>query len=264
MKTPPSQCQPSHEDLILDQFTRQAEAFATSPAITNAAALDLLVKLSGAGPTDTVLDVACGAGVVVCAFAEVVRHVAGIDLTPAMIERARVLQQEKHLTNVSWQIGDVLSLPYADASFSIVTSRYAFHHLENPGAVLAEMKRVCAPGGKVVLADMYASSNPEKAAAFNRMEKLRDPSHVRTMPLSELNELLQQAGLRLIQTEFYCVEFELENLLQGSSPNPGDADRVRQMFVAELEENKMDIQVRREGLQIHFTYPITILVAENR
>ena len=85
---PIPQSQPSHEELILDQFTRQAEAFATAPAITNAAALDLLVKIFGAGPMDTVLDVACGAGVVVCAFAEVVRHATGIDLTPAMIERA--------------------------------------------------------------------------------------------------------------------------------------------------------------------------------
>jgi ubiquinone/menaquinone biosynthesis C-methylase UbiE len=92
-----------------------------------------------------------------------------------MIEHARMLQQTKGLTNVSWQVGDVRPLPYADALFSIVASRYAFHHFLDPGAVLAEMKRVCTPGGKVAVIDVTASPDPTKAAAYNRMEKLRDP-----------------------------------------------------------------------------------------
>lgn len=77
----------SHHRRNLDEFTRRVEAFATVPAITNAEALNLLVRMSGAGPQDTVLDVACGAGLVVCAFAPVVRQATVIDFTPAMIKR---------------------------------------------------------------------------------------------------------------------------------------------------------------------------------
>src|SRR5258705_12726254 len=110
----------AHRDLIVDQFTRQAVPFSTAPGIRDEAALRLLVDTSGAGPDDTVLDVACGPGLVVCAFAEVVRHATGIDLTPAMLERARALAHEEGLANVSWQVGDVLPLPFADASFSVV------------------------------------------------------------------------------------------------------------------------------------------------
>ncbi|HWM77002.1 MAG TPA: methyltransferase domain-containing protein, partial [Methylomirabilota bacterium] len=170
---------PSHRDMILDQFSRQAVPFSTSPGIKDEQALRLIVEFSGAGPEDTVLDVACGGGIVVCAFARVVRHATGIDLTPAMIERARSLQAEKGLSNVSWKQGDVLPLPWPDGTFSIVTSRFAFHHFLDPRAVLAEMRRVCAPGGKVVVIDTEASPDVAKAAEFNRMEKLRDPSHVR-------------------------------------------------------------------------------------
>ena len=137
---------PSHRDLILDQFTRQAVPFSTSPGIKDEQALRLIVEFTGTGPEDTVLDVACGGGIVVCAFARAVRHATGIDLTPAMIERARALAAEQGLTNVSWKQGDVLPLPYADGSFSLVMSRFAFHHFLDPKAVLAEMKRVCAPG----------------------------------------------------------------------------------------------------------------------
>ncbi|PYM50384.1 MAG: methyltransferase type 11, partial [Candidatus Rokuibacteriota bacterium] len=218
--------------MILDQFSRQAVPFSTSPGIKDEQALRLIVEFSGAGPEDTVLDVACGGGIVVCAFARVVRHATGIDLTPAMIERARSLQAEQGLSNVSWKQGDVLPLPWPDGAFSIVTSRFAFHHFLDPRAVLAEMRRVCAPGGKVVVIDTEASPDVAKAAEFNRMEKLRDPSHVRAMPLTELRGLFPQAGLPAPRGTSYRLEGELEALLGRSFPLAGDADKIREIFAA--------------------------------
>src|SRR5208283_2026780 len=97
-----------HRDRILDQFTRQAVSFSTAPAILNRAALQRIVAIAGAGSEDIVLDVACGPGLLVGAFAPVVRHATGIDLTPAMLEQARELQQQQGLTNVTWKQGDVL------------------------------------------------------------------------------------------------------------------------------------------------------------
>src|SRR5437764_3378662 len=172
-----------HRHEILDQFTRQATPFATAPGIRDEAALKLIVECSGAGPEDTVLDVACGPGLVVAAFARVVRHATGIDITPAMLERARAHAAQLGLTNVSWRQGDVLPLPWPDASFSIVTSRFAFHHFLDPAAVLTQMARVCRPGGTIVVVD--SAPAPETADAFNRMEIVRDPSHVRALPLAE-------------------------------------------------------------------------------
>src|SRR5437870_9927621 len=95
-----------HRHEILDQFTRQATPFATAPGIRDEAALKLIVECSGAGPDDTVLDVACGPGLVVAAFARVVRHATGIDITPAMLARAREIATARGLTNVQFdQIG---------------------------------------------------------------------------------------------------------------------------------------------------------------
>ncbi len=250
---------PTHQDLIRDQFTKQAIPFATAPGIKDEEALKLVVDFTGAGPNDTVLDVACGPGLVVCAFAQVVRHATGIDLTPAMIERARTLQTEKRLTNVTWQVGDVLPLPYPNASFSIVASRFAFHHFPDPQGVLMEMKRVCTPGGKVVVIDVTASPDPEKAATYNRMEKLRDPSHVRGLPLTELEMLFQQTALPTPRTTFYRLEGEVEDLLQRSFPNSGDADEIHQMFVEALDNDGLGMDVRRQGEKIRFAYPIVVL-----
>jgi SAM-dependent methyltransferase len=252
---------PGHRDLILDQFTRQAVPFSTAPGIKDEQALRLIIEFTGAGPQDTVLDVACGGGIVVCAFAKVVKHATGIDLTPAMIERARALAAEQQLTNVSWKLGDVLPLPFADGSFSLVASRFAFHHFLDPKAVLAEMARVCAPGGRVAVIDSEASPDPTKAAEFNRMEKLRDPSHVRAMPLAELKSLFGLAGLPAPRVTSYRLEGELEGLLGRSFPLPGDADKIREIFGASLSDDRLGIPMSRDDDSIRYAYPVAVLVA---
>jgi ubiquinone/menaquinone biosynthesis C-methylase UbiE len=250
----------NHRDQILDQFTRQAGPFSTSPAVRDEQALRLVVEFSGAGPDDTVLDVACGPGILACAFARVVRHVTGIDLTPAMLDRARALADEQRLTNVTWQQGDVLPLPFPDGTFTIVTARFAFHHFLDPGAVLAEMRRVCATGGRVVVIDSAPAA--DKADAFNRMEKFRDPSHVRAMPIEEHLALYREARLPEPRVTWYRLEGEMEGLIKRSFPNPGDDDRIREMFEASLTDDRLGIQARREDGRIHYGYPVAVLVAD--
>src|SRR6266481_4450724 len=249
---------PAHRDLIVEQFTKQAVPFSTAPGVRDEEALRLLVEFTGAGPEDTVLDVACGPGLVVCALAAVVRHATGIDVTPAMIERARALAAEKGLGNVGWQVGDVLPLPYPDGAFSLV----AFHHFPEPRTVLAEMKRVCAPGGRVALVDVAASEDPAKAAALNRMEKLRDPSHVRALTLAEQHSLFPDVGLPPPRATFYQLKSELEGLLERSFPAPGDAERIRRMFIDSLEDDGLGLGTRRRrNDEIVFAYPVAVLVA---
>lgn len=249
----------SHRDRILDQFTRQAEPFARAQAIRNREALDRIVKMAEAGPEDTSLDVACGPGLLACAFARVVRHAVGLDLTPAMLEQARKTQAEQGVHNVTWRQGDVTSLPFPDAHFSIVSSRFAFHHLEDPPAALKEMQRVCKQGGRVVVADM--APVPEKADALNAEERLRDPSHVRAMPVAELCNLFELCGLPEPRVETYRLEGELEGLLSRSFPNEGDADRVRQIFKASLQDDVLDMATRSENGKILFAFPVAVLVS---
>jgi len=248
-----------HNDRILDQFTRQAVPFAEAPNIRNQEALDRIVELAQATAEDTSLDVACGPGLLACAFARVVRHAVGIDLTPAMLDQARKTQAQQGLSNVTWQHGDVTALPFPDAHFSIVSSRFAFHHLLDPLAALTEMKRVCKPGGRIVVADMAPVA--ERADALNAEERLRDPSHVRAMPPEELRELFAKAGLPEPRIEGYRLEGELEDMLRRSFPHPGDADRVRKMFTDSLADNALDLNTRRENGKIYFAFPVAVFIS---
>ena len=249
----------AHRDAILDQFTRQAVPFATAPSIRDEVALRTVVEFSGCGADDTVLDVACGPGILACAFAKVARRVVGIDLTPAMLERARALQAEHGLTNVTWQHGDALPLPYPEGTFTLVVSRFAFHHLLEPGAVLKEMRRVCVPGGTVMVID--SAPAPEKAAAFNRVEVLRDPSHVRALPLAEHLALFASAGLPAPRQTFYRLQTDIDGLLSRSFPNPGDADRIRAIYEASLADDALDMAPRRDGETVRLAFPVAVLAA---
>ncbi|HEY2538648.1 MAG TPA: class I SAM-dependent methyltransferase [Stellaceae bacterium] len=251
--------QEAHSALIRDQFTRQAVPFSTASAITDADALQLVIDAAAPGPTDTLLDVACGGGIVVCAFAPYVKDATGIDVTPAMLDQARELATERNIANVTWCEGDVAALPWPDGAFTIVVTRFAVHHFPDPAAVMREMVRVCAPGGRVVVVDTCASADPGKAAAFNRLEKLRDPSHVRALPLAELQGLFRAAGVAEPGVTFTELRGEVAALLARSFPNPGDEKKIVDMFAASAEDDRLGIPVRRDSERIDYAYPVAIL-----
>lgn len=247
--------------LILDQFTRQAVPFSEMPAHSNDEANRLLIDMARIGPEDTVLDVACGPGLVACALAEVARHVTGLDLTPAMIEQAQLKQLSRSLANLTWIVADAVPLPFPDDAFSSVVTRYSFHHFLDPRAVLTEMVRVCQPGGTVAVIDVFTSS-PEQAQAYNRVEKLRDPSHVRALSLEELTRLFHDAGFQKINTGFYKFPMALDALLARSFPNPGDADRIHQTFEEDVGVDRLGVGAHRKDGAIHFAFPLVILVGQ--
>ena len=93
------------------------------------------------------------------------------------------------------------------------------------------------------------------------MEVLRDPSHVRALPLTEHLELFRRAGLAAPRVTHYRLAGELEGLLSRSFPNPGDADRIRAVFADSLADDGLDLQARREGDRILFGYPVAVLAA---
>jgi ubiquinone/menaquinone biosynthesis C-methylase UbiE len=248
-----------HNEEIRHQFTRQAVPFAADAAIRSDEALGRIVEMAEAGSSDRVLDVACGPGLLACAFARVTEHVTGIDLTPRMLEQALALQRRQGLDNLTWHEGDVQSLPYASASFSIVSSRFAIHHFLDPLAVLKEMRRVCRPGGRIVVADTAPLQG--HAEAFNRMERLRDPSHVRALSLEELLALFAAAQLPTPITRRDDLRYELESFLARSFPKDGDADRIRQLFAESIENDTLGVKPVREEGEIRFLFPTAIVAS---
>jgi ubiquinone/menaquinone biosynthesis C-methylase UbiE len=189
-----------HLQRTAQEFTRQAKQFATSAAITASELTARFVDAVDAGPDTTILDVACGPGIVTAALGAKSRAVVAFDLTPEMLLQARDRCAKAGLTNVTFEQGNATALPFPDNSFDGVVTRLSIHHFDAPWLVLNEMFRVLKPGGKFVLADVVSSEDAAESELHNAIEVLRDPSHVRMLPATQLTSMITDAGF-VIETQ---------------------------------------------------------------
>lgn len=252
----------SHEQLIHEQFSRQASTFGAVPSHSAEASLAELVELCAPRVSDQALDLACGPGIVTCRVARHVKSIRGQDLVPAMLDRARARGTELGLSNVGWDAGDSNALPYADGSFDLVLTRFSFHHLVEPLRTLREMRRVCKDGGRVVVADVAPSV--ETNERYDHFERIRDPSHTHALNEPELLGLFATAGLAVVRTARHGLTMPLETQLAASFPAPGGADELRRLFRADLGVNALGVDARLEAGEIAFSYPVLIVAAEKR
>ena len=244
----------SHKALTIDQFTRQAIPFARLPG--HSAAMDILIRLARPTVLDEMLDVACGPGLVGCQFAPLVRHVTGLDLTPEMIRQAEQAQAKQGYRNMSWQVGEAEPLPFPDESFTLVVTRYSFHHFQHPAGVLSEMIRVCRGGGRILVADV--AQPVEKVAGYDEIERLRDPSHVHALSRAEFAGLLSSTGLCELEFAEYKVEMALELQLAASFPVRGGADQIREILRADVGVDRCGVAPHWVGSELHYAVPIVV------
>jgi ubiquinone/menaquinone biosynthesis C-methylase UbiE len=249
----------SHDDLIRDQFSRQAELFARAPELHGEAQLKPLIDAARPQAHETMIDLACGPGTVVAAFAPLVQRAVGVDATEAMLDKAWHLSREKKLENVGWRAASVYELPFPDGSFDIVTCRFAFHHFQEPARAFAEMVRVCRGGGRIVLCDGVAPVDMKKAAAFNAMEQLRDPSTAAFLPLATLDDLFIQAGLPAPVIQPFHVTYAIEELVAKSFPVDDDRATLRRMIEDLVATDALEVGTKPGGP--NFIFPIAVLSA---
>jgi ubiquinone/menaquinone biosynthesis C-methylase UbiE len=168
----------SHEALVGDQFGSRAEAYLNSAVHAQSPDLDALVALMKPWPKARALDLGCGGGHVTFNVAPLTREIVAYDLAPEMLGLVARAAKERRLDNVTTQQGAVESLPFEDASFDVVLSRFSAHHWRDLDAGLREAARVVKPGGMVALVDTVSSGIPLTDTYFQAIELLRDCSHV--------------------------------------------------------------------------------------
>jgi 2-polyprenyl-3-methyl-5-hydroxy-6-metoxy-1,4-benzoquinol methylase len=185
----------THNQIVCESFTTQATAFAANPWVADEQRIARLVSAARLTGSERVLDIATGPGYIAEAFAKNSREVVGLDLTEAMLAIARTRTAEHRVRNISFRTGDAQNLPFDEGEFDVVVCRLALHHVQQPGQVVSGMTRVCRADGIVLVEDIYASEHAARAAYQDSWEILRDPSHVRTLPLSALLHIFRDAGL---------------------------------------------------------------------
>jgi len=251
-----------HKDLVREEFTRQAPGYADAPVIKDALHLQKLIDQVQPAADSRVLEIATGPGHVALAFARVWREVVGVDLTEAPLKIAERMRAERGISNARFMQADVEArLPFADGEFDAVICRFAVHHFEHPEKVLAEMSRLCRAGGTVAVEDLISSEHPERAAYYNRYEQLRDSSHTRALPLSELVRAMASVGLEIVRFSSDGLNNPVERWFDAGFTPPEKRAEALAMIERDLAEDLTGANPRRVEGQLYFTHRTAIVVA---
>jgi phosphatidylethanolamine/phosphatidyl-N-methylethanolamine N-methyltransferase len=158
----------------------------------------IALERMGIKPGDKILEVGVGTGINVALYPSHC-HVTGIDFSALMLEKARERVVKKGVTNVRLQEMDAANLSFADGSFDIVYAPYVISVVSDPVKVVNEMRRVCRPGGKIIILNHFKSRTPVVA----RVERAISPFtvHIGFKADLDLPGFLAQSDLKPISIE---------------------------------------------------------------
>jgi ubiquinone/menaquinone biosynthesis C-methylase UbiE len=258
--------------LVQSQFGANAANYSTSAVHATGASLSRLVQLVGAQSSWLCLDIATGAGHTAAAFAPFVKHMVASDITLEMLKQTRSLAAVRSLANLTIVQADAEDLPFADASFDLVTCRIAPHHFPDIPRFALQVRRVLQAGGTFALVDNIAPdaettpgfSKAELQAAavdYNTLEKLRDPSHGRALTTGEWIALLADAGFTIVHMERQSKVMDFAAWCKNMSVPRDTASRLDAMFRASSQALRAFLSPIESGSKLAFTLVELIVIA---
>lgn len=252
-RRPSGEDAPPHEQLVREEFSRTAAAFADRQR-RRYEAFDA-VSFSGLAAGGSVLEVGAGAGSFLAGFRQAASLAVALDFTRPMLEVAR-----RDHGWIACVLGRGTELPFPARSFQLVACANALHHMPDPAAVLSEMARTTCH--RVLVVDQAASEIRSEAEAQNRLERLRDPSHATARSLSDQRRLLEGAGLEVVAGR--VVERD-ETVSAWTNPREFSGDRIEavQQFLTR-HSSTTGMGFRKVGDDWVFRRRTALLLGERR
>ncbi|HET7266629.1 MAG TPA: class I SAM-dependent methyltransferase [Oleiagrimonas sp.] len=178
-----------------DAFDPRAAAYVTSPVHAQGPDLDRLEAIVRQRKPKRVIDLGCGSGHAALRIAAAgAEAVTAVDVSPRMLETVAEQASAQGLDNIATRQTDVAALPFDDASFDLLVTRFSAHHWHDFAGGLREARRVLRDDGMAVFIDVIAAEDTQVDTYLQTIETLRDPSHVRDYRLSEWMLALGEAG----------------------------------------------------------------------
>lgn len=212
--------------LTLAQFDPQANAYVSSTVHASGADLDALERLVAGAQLGSALDLGCGGGHVSYRLAPHVGQLTAYDLSQAMLDAVGREAAGRGLGNIALRRGAAEALPFADASFDLVVTRYSAHHWTDMAAGVKEIRRVLKPGGRAVIIDVVSPGPPALDTYLQAVELLRDPSHIRDYSAVEWLAAVADAGLKLERCELRPLALDFGTWIERMKPPRSHAEAI--------------------------------------
>ena len=204
----------AHDVLVAGQFGPRANAYVESAVHARGEDLAALEAVVAQAPPARALDLGSGGGHVAYLMARHAGSVAAVDLSADMLAAVAETAKAKGLANIETHHASAEWLPFADASFDLVVTRYSAHHWHAFEAGLREARRVAKSGTPAIFMDVFTPGHPLLDTHLQSVELLRDTSHVRNYTLSEWSGALARAGFQLKGVRTWRLHLEFESWIQ--------------------------------------------------
>jgi SAM-dependent methyltransferase len=176
-----------------------------------------------------------------------VARVIAYDLSQAMIDVTRTEARRRGLDNVEVQRGVAEKLPFDDASFDVVVSRYSVHHWHDAEAGLREARRVLKVGGLAVFMDVATPGLPLLDTWLQSLELLRDPSHVRNYSAAEWQRMVAAAGFRATMIRCHRIRLEFQPWIERMNTPAPQVNAIRALQSIAPEDVTRYFEVEGDG-----------------
>ena len=218
---------------------------------------------AGGAPYRWAVDIGTGAGFTAFAIAEVSERVLASDITQPMLRQAGRISGERGLPNVGLVQNAAESLPFADGSLDLITSRKAAHHFRDFEAALDEAQRTLRPGGSLVMADTVAPEADDIARWQNEIELRRDFSHVEDRKISVIRQMLADRGFEVVGSENERVYLWFNDWVMRTRVPEDEIVALRREFQEGSPEMKEAFQVGEleEDGDFLFSFPVWVFRA---
>lgn len=159
-----------------------------------------------------VLEAAAGTGVCSRLIAPFVSSVTALDISIDMLQKGKEIAKYEKIENINFVESSIIEMPFDDESFDIVFTRLSLHHFTYVKETLSELKRVLKKDGKIVIIDIVAASKSEREIN-DKLERLRDPSHINKLTSLEIKNLLEVLEFDIIKIDHDSFEMNLDKWL---------------------------------------------------
>lgn len=249
----------AHTQVVQKQFGEQADAYLNSAVHAQGSEFaELLAAVQGHGDVQ-LLDLGCGAGHVSFHLAPVVGKIVAYDLSQQMLDVVAQTAQVRGLGNIETVHGAAEQLPFEDASFDFVISRFSAHHWSDLGQALREVRRVLKPGGVTAFVDVVAPGLPLLDTHLQTVELLRDNSHVRDYSPSQWALQLGEAGLRVTAGKTQRLRLEYQSWVQRMRTPDVFRAAIRQLQQTASHEVRSYFEIADDG---SFSTDVLLIWAE--
>ncbi|MFL6429140.1 MAG: class I SAM-dependent methyltransferase [Acidobacteriaceae bacterium] len=248
-----------HDVLVAQQFGSTARAYLDSVTHASGEDLEILGAEIAAVPDALVLDLGCGAGHASFAVAPYAASVTAYDLTAQMLAVVEREASARNLRNITTVQGMAEVLPFRDAHFDRVISRYSAHHWHDVPAALREMRRVLKPRGEALLIDTAGGATPLLDTHLQTVEILRDPSHVRNYSAREWLALFAEAGFTASVRKEWPVKLEFSGWVERQRTSPERISAIHSLWSAAPDEVRSFFEVQPDS---SFTLQKVLIAAQ--